>query len=352
MANNGYHGNADMVKESDQMVQKFLHEKDSTQVQPAALPQVSGWTDHDKNVVERALSSGNAFLQAKGRSTYTPAYHAQSGEILGILKQMKEEMEADLSEAQKEESARVAAFEELRAAKTDEIASGEKKLEEKKEELAQAEFDVANAKEDLERVKAELEETQKFLAELQTNCEELDKNFELRKKSRLEEIQAVSETIGILTSDEARDTFNGAYASFLQLSMRVRRMSGRQARAAKVLRNAARKTNNPELSILASKVELDAFTKVKKMIDDMIAMLKVQQEDEVAKKDWCDSEFQENTMDTLKAEDLAKDQQQKIDDLGSAITTLTEEIATAKKNIADLQMAEQRASELRKTENP
>merc|ERR1719393_211955 len=69
-------------------------------------------------------------------------------------------------------------------------------------------------------------------------------------------------------------------------------------------------------------------------------MLKVQQEDEVKKKDWCDSEIQENTMQTLKAEDLSKDQAQKIEDLGSAIKTLTEEIATAKKNIADLQMAD------------
>merc|ERR1719333_1959071 len=109
--------------------------------------------------------------------------------------------------------------------------------------------------------------------------------------------------------------------------MHVRRMSGQRVRAAKVLRNAARKNNSPELSILASKVELDAFTKVKKMIDDMIVMLKKQQEDEVAKKDWCDSEIQENTMQTLKAEDLSKDQAQKIEDLGSAITTLTEEIA-------------------------
>merc|ERR1719171_907204 len=87
------------------------------------------------------------------------------------------------------------------------------------------------------------------------------------------------------------------------------------------------------------------------MIDDMIAMLKVQQEDEVKKKDWCDSELQENTMQTLKAEDLSKDQAQKIEDLGTAILTLTEEITTAKKNIADLQMAEQRANELRVKEN-
>merc|ERR1719393_301149 len=173
-------------------------------------------------VVAKALHTASAFLQAHGRSAYTPPYAAQSGEILGIMKQMKEEMEADLSEAQKTEADRAAAFTELREAKTDEIAAGEKLLEEKKAELAQAEFDVANAKEDLEEVQASLSEDQKFLMNLLKTCEEADKNSELRKKSRLQEIQAVSETITILTADEARDTFNGAY-SFLQLSSRVRR---------------------------------------------------------------------------------------------------------------------------------
>merc|ERR1719316_2299443 len=123
--------------------------------------QQHSWSSHDKEVLQRAMRTAAVFMQTKGR--YTPPYAAQSGEILGIMKQMKEEMEADLGEAQKEEAQRVAAFEELRAAKTEEIAAGEKLLEEKKEELAQAEFDVANAKEDKERAKTELEETQKFL---------------------------------------------------------------------------------------------------------------------------------------------------------------------------------------------
>merc|ERR1719388_479422 len=221
-----------------------------------------------------------AFMQSKGR--YTPPYASQSGEILGIMKQLKEEMEADLSEAQKTEAERAGAFAELREAKTAEIAAGEKMLEEKKAELAQAEFDLANAKEYLEEVQASLSEDRKFLMNLLKTCEEADKNFEERKKSRLGEIQAVSETIEILTSDEARDTFNGAY-KFLQMRMRTRLMSGRRTLAAKALRAAAQKSKNPELNMLATRVELDAFTKVKKMIDEMITKLKIQQEDEVKK---------------------------------------------------------------------
>jgi hypothetical protein len=79
----------------------------------------------------------------------------------------------------------------------------------------------------------------------------------------------------------------------------------------------------------------------------MIVMLKTQQEDEVKKKDWCDSEFQENTMQTMKAEDLKKDQETSIENLNTAIKTLTDEIATAKAQIQENQISLQRAGETR-----
>jgi hypothetical protein len=333
---------------ADRAVAKFLQEQPGAQTASSIKTPKSVWSHQDEVVVSKALHTASLFLQAHGRAAYTPPYAAQSGEILGIMKQLKEEMEADLSEAQKTEAERAAAFAELRDAKNSEIAAGEKMLEEKKAELAQAQFDNANAKEDLEEVQASLSEDQKFMIELLKTCDEADKNFEIRKKSRLQEIQAVSETIGILTSEEARDTFNGAY-KFLQVEQSS--SSSRRARAAQVLRNVAKQTGKPEFSAMATSVELDAFTKVKAMIDEMIATLKTQQADEVKKKDWCDSEFQENSMQTMKAEDLQKDQTQQIEDLKTRIKTLTDEIDAAKAQIAEMQMNLQRAGENRIAEN-
>merc|ERR1719387_2654344 len=118
---------------------------------------------------------------------------------------------------------------------------------------------------------------------------------------------------------------NGAY-KFLQMSMKTRRISGRRALASKALRTAAARTKSSQLSVLATAVELDAFTKIKAMMDEMVAKLKQQQADEVKKNDWCKSEFQENAMDTMKFEDLKQDQMVKIEDLGTAIKTMTDEI--------------------------
>merc|ERR1719335_844080 len=140
---------------------------------------------------------------------------------------------------------------------------------------------------------------------------------------------------------------DGTY-SFLQLRAAT---AGQRAGAAQVLRQAAAKSHNTELVMLATSVELDAFTKVKKAIDDMISMLKTQQADEVKKNDWCNAEFQETEMTTMKTEDLKSDLVAKVEDLTATIKRLSEEIETAKANIAELEVNLQRASETRKVQN-
>ena len=70
-----------------------------------------------------------AFLEQK--AGYAPA----SGEILGILKQMKDEMEADLKELTGEENGAVTAYDELMAAKEKEVAAATKAIEEENERL-------------------------------------------------------------------------------------------------------------------------------------------------------------------------------------------------------------------------
>merc|ERR1719183_1225037 len=132
--------------------------------------------------------------------------------------------------------------------------------------------------------------------------------------------------------------------SFMQIAQTS---DARRTKAAAVLR----KVRSPELSMLASSVELDAFTKVKAMIDKMIATLKTQQADEVKKNDWCNAELQENEMTTAKTTDLKGDLEAKAGELEATIKRLSEEIEKAHLDIGDLNLELQRASENRKKEN-
>ncbi|CAK0845105.1 unnamed protein product [Prorocentrum cordatum] len=287
----------------------------------------NGFERYDAAVVRKALKSAAVFAQAHHTSFYYPSYSAQSGEIVGILKQLQEEMQADLGEAQKAEAARSEAFEELRSAKTMEIEAGEKMEEQKEDELATATNSLAEAKEDLAQEEASLSENQKFLDNMKATCETADKNFEERKKLRMQEIEAVAQTIQILTEDDARDAMTGTY-SFIQQAKEV---DVNRRRAADRLREVAKK--------------------VKKAIDDMIATLKTQQADEVKKVDWCKAELQQNEMTSAKTEDRKSDMQAKASELESNVHTLEEGILEAQKQISQAQVELQSASLERKYAN-
>merc|ERR1719313_552946 len=68
-----------------------------------------------------------AFLQGSDSDEYAPA----SGEIVGILKQLKDEMEGDLKELIAQEEKAIKAYDELMAAKKSEVETLTKAIEEK-----------------------------------------------------------------------------------------------------------------------------------------------------------------------------------------------------------------------------
>ena len=87
-----------------------------------------------------------AFLQQPaGFQSYAPA----SGQIFGILKQMKETFETNLSDAQKDEKQAAEDFASLKAAKTKEINSATAMVDSKTQELAETEETNAANKPDL-----------------------------------------------------------------------------------------------------------------------------------------------------------------------------------------------------------
>merc|ERR1719281_680458 len=108
---------------------------------------------------------------------------------------------------------------------------------------------------------------------------------------------------------------------------------------------------NPKLAALSMSMRLDAFTKVKAAIDEMITGLKQTQKDEVVKKDFCGKALQENAMTTTEKTNTKADLTQLIADLETSKTTLTEEIAQLKADIATAQTEMKKASELRLAEN-
>merc|ERR1711920_576956 len=144
--------------------------------------------------------AANAFIQAPedyfdASPTFKQSYAPQSGEIFGILRQMKETFEANLSDAQKEEMANQKAYEDLKAAKEAEIAAGQAQIDSKTQELADTDEKLAQAKEDIEDTRNSLAADEKFLMMLKEKCQMTDKEWEERQKTRQLEMEAVSKAL-------------------------------------------------------------------------------------------------------------------------------------------------------------
>merc|ERR1712157_167898 len=117
-----------------------------------------------------------------------------------------------------------------------------------------------------------------------------------------------------LTSDDAHDLFTRTFNPAL-LQKSEAKVSDRRSRASDLLSAAAHKLESPRLATLAVKVRLDAFERVKKSIDDMVAALLKEKADEIKHKDFCVDEFNKNQLETEKKERQKSDQIAKIEDL-------------------------------------
>merc|ERR1719191_1388718 len=87
-----------------------------------------------------------------------------AGEILGILKNMKDEMEKDLGEMQTQETKDHESFNELKAAKTEEISLNEKAVVDKEKRIGGLALELSEGNHALEDAKEELENAEKFKA--------------------------------------------------------------------------------------------------------------------------------------------------------------------------------------------
>merc|ERR1740130_1180441 len=148
--------------------------------------------------------SATSFLAIPGMQSYAP----QSGQIFGILGQMKEDFQVNLSEAQKSEAKAKSEYDSLKAAKEDEIETGRKLIVSTDASIAETQEQFAQEAKQLEDTQKQLAMDVEFLKNLKEKCATMDADFDKRTKDRLTEIDAVGDTIKILNSDESFEAFD------------------------------------------------------------------------------------------------------------------------------------------------
>jgi len=103
-----------------------------------------------------------------------------------------------------------------------------------------------------------------------------------------------------------------------------------------MLQQRASRFNSQILSMVANSVAEDPFTKVKKMIKDLIVKLMEEANEEAEHKGWCDSELSTNKQTRDSKTDEADALKAEVEQLTADIAKLTSEITELSKEMADI----------------
>jgi len=303
----------------------------------------------NKDMLEADRQDIMAFLE--GSSSSDSDYAPQSGQITGILKQLSDEMSADLKDATAKEEASITSFNELVAAKEKEIQAATTAIETKSTRLGEVSVSIAEMKGDVGDTADSLEDDKKFLADLEKNCAGAQDKYDAVVKERAEELVALADTIKMLNDDDALELFKKTLPSASASSL-LQVQEGSQTVRSRALA-ALKAAKQPRLNFIAMALhgKKMGFDKVIAMIDEMVGVLKQEQADDDSKKEYCEKEFDLADDKKKELERGVSDAEKAIEDSEESIASLTSEIKALGDSIKALDKQVAEATEQRKAEN-
>jgi len=300
--------------------------------------------------VDAEYSGLFSFLSGGHGDGYAP----QSGEIIGILKQLEEQMSGDSAEAATTEKKAIAEYEAVMAAKKKEVAALTAAIERKMTTSAELGVEVANMNADLDDTQASLMEDQQFLEDLGETCANKSAEWDVIVKTRQEELIALAETINILNDDSALDIFKKTLPSAAASLIQISGANTVKTKALEIIGAAARQSQNNAVRLdfvsHALRGKTGNFSNVMQMIDEMVETLNNEQDADDDKKQYCRDEM-DKTEDKKKSLSASvSDLEEDIATTETSIDSVTEEIQSLKDGVNELDKSVADATEQRKGE--
>jgi len=335
-----------------------------------------------------------AFLQQPEVEMESYKFHSQS--VVETLEDLKKDFRTELQSIDAAEVKSVSEFQSFKQEKIDYIKSKEKELADSKAIKDKTTKEISMNTAELTTVAADLLDNQQYLAELAQMCSSRAKTWDQRSKVRADELSALTAATAIIKSGVkentsaasvrlaqqgvtvrmSRDVVNNADSmeaieaeaedseaiGFLQ--RRMEKPSALIAVLAKAhfskddsrqmvvnyFNTQGTKTKSTLLLSLANQVQGGAFSKVKKLIQDLIERLLQEAADEGNQKGWCDKALSEaNQKKDYSIEAIAELNGQ-MAELEAVHDKLTEQLATLETEIAELESKQEENSKMRKSE--
>jgi hypothetical protein len=296
------------------------------------------------------------------------AYDFSSGGIVDMLKKLLVKFKDELAEIEKKEIVRKGAHDVQVGDLVGQIEAATQYRD--REQATKSDRDRTAAEKkgllaDTQKAKADDE---KYLATLESECSMASDDFANRQQLRTEELEAIAKATEILKSGSVTGMADKHLPGLLQTGTAFPLLRAADAQAKNghasvaamqtYLSGKAAKTGSKLLSLVAQKVAViakamggaDPFTKIKKMIQDMIEKLMDQANEEADHNAWCTTELKSNK-NTRDAKSDGVDQltSQK-DVLTAEVAKLGEEIESLTTAIAEINAAVAKATVNRQEE--
>eukprot|EP00933_Yihiella_yeosuensis_P069500 TRINITY_DN760_c0_g1_i3.p1 TRINITY_DN760_c0_g1~~TRINITY_DN760_c0_g1_i3.p1 ORF type:complete len:684 (-),score=251.89 TRINITY_DN760_c0_g1_i3:195-2246(-) len=302
-------------------------------------------SDHNSNVDDFLKSpeyrQSSAFLQSFSEAP-------GASDVLGVVSGVKSDYVWNLKDLRQAETDNFNAHKKLIEAKTAELHANEKQLKAKKEAFAKGEEQKALEKAEMDTTKASIAEDTEFLADVKEKCRLVDKEWDERSKTRTDEMEAVAKATEVLNSDEARDTFTSTL-SFLQVASDSDEKRRRAVVAAALEKVGTRL--DVRLVTIAMRAKLDGFEKVKKAINEMVEALKIEQSNEVKKRDYCIKELNNNELGTQDKTQTKETLTAQIAELTAAMNSAKQQADSLQSEVSEMEEQVKLASQNREAEN-
>jgi len=266
---------------------------------------------------------------------------AGSQQIIGVLKAMRDEMAVDHKGMVKAEAGDQAFFVDLHEAKLEHLGVLIKTISDKNERSGALGVAISQDNRALGDAQTDLADGSKYLQSLQETCAQREKDRDLRRQTRTDEISAISQAIEILSDGDARDTFQKSLRkpALIATSLSTKRAPGgvimkmsKQLKKSKARHLLLAQTNALSRRPPGVQENADQATKVVGfMIDNMVHSLHEEDVSDEHKKEWCYNETQH-------MHQLQEDKEAFHQELEKQIAVLNSELEQLRAEIKELEL--------------
>merc|ERR1719386_657492 len=281
------------------------------------------------------------------------AYESSSGGIVKTIEEMQGKAEDTLSALRKKEMSDAQSFNMLEQGLNDEMNHGNDKLSTAKKSKAANEQANQEASGGLVATQKSKAADEEYAGTLKTECESKASEWEGRQKSATEEMGAI---------DKAKEILVGGVKAFVQVKTRTSRwnpddedesdaVSAKRQKVVNILKNLSKTHHSFAFAQLANMATSDPFVKIRGLIEDMIAKLVKEAEEEATQKAFCDAEMGKSKKSQDEKTMTLDKLQSRMDGASTTMAQNAEDVKTLESEVAEIDKAQAEATAMRTKEH-